>query len=86
MNLSQYHGDIERAVKCSLSEDQIQALGAALDQAELQAYMVVVMAGRDFRAGRPLSAIARLRVDAAKMRVASPAIYDVLAAAGRVTG
>jgi hypothetical protein len=62
----------------ALSHDQIQVLMREISREELSIYTVVVMARKDAELGQFQNAIARLRVDADKILMHSPELYELI--------
>lgn len=61
-----------------LSAKSQELLARELAREDLQVYAVVRMAAHDFAEGQFASAVARLRVDADKMRMHSQELYDLI--------
>jgi hypothetical protein len=65
----------------SLTLTQMYDLMDELDREDLQVYTVVVLAARDMENHNDVaSALSRLKVDADKLRMVSPKLYDIVMA------
>jgi hypothetical protein len=62
----------------ALSVEQRETLRREINRDDLNIYTAVVMARKDIEVGRYESAIARLRVDADKIRMHSAALYELI--------
>jgi hypothetical protein len=62
----------------SFDDDTLAMLRQELARADLQIYSVVVMAQRDLEAGRFAAVLARLKVDADKLRMHASPLNDWL--------
>jgi hypothetical protein len=63
----------------TLSSDQLYDLLDELNREDLECYTVVVLARRDIDENRDVkTALARLRVDADKLRMVSPKLYAIV--------